>query len=251
LGNSPNWRLAIGIAQPFMRIPLNAVLKAADFSGVGGVKALLKVARGVGRKARGKSFFKDLEEQRVFSQNVAAGSFGPAAFILGMELENQGKLEGYYYTSKKDYPSGKTPTSIEIAGQKYDINRLGGFIAAPLFIGATYNRLRKQGSSEANAFLRSFSGLIQTAPALGYYGVPAKAGRLLTSDEPGGEIVKEAGGIAAGFIPASGALGAAAKALDPVQKREAEGFLGPIMNRVPGLREQLPAKKQRKNARRK
>jgi len=242
--NSPNARLAIGLVQPFMRIPLNAVLHAADFSGLGGVKAMYKIARGVGRKARGKSFFRDLEDQRIFSQNVAAGSFAPAAFILGMELQERGKMEGFYYTSKKDYPNGKVPTSVNIGGENYDINRLGGFIAAPLFVGATYNRLRKQNASKANALLRSFSGLVQTAPALGYYGVPAKAGRILTSDTPGGEIAKEAGGIASGFIPASGALGAAAKAMDSAKKREAEGFLGPVMSKIPGLRELLPEKGQ-------
>src|SRR5262245_64184505 len=100
---SPNARLAIGLLQPFMRIPLNAVLRAADFSGLGGVKAMYKIARGVGRKATGKSFFRDLEDQRVFSQNIAAGSFAPAAFILGMELEDRGKVDGYYYKSMRDY----------------------------------------------------------------------------------------------------------------------------------------------------
>lgn len=240
--NSPNARLAIGIVQPFMRIPLNAILRSADFSGVGGIKALYKVARGVGRKAKGQSFFRDLEEQRVFAQNVASGSFGPAAFLLGMELEDSGKLEGYYYTSKKDFPSGATPTSIEIGGERYDVNRLGGFVMAPLFIGATYNRLRREGSDQANALLRSFSGLAQQAPALGYYGAPAKAGRILTADEPGNEIIKEAGSITSGFIPASGATGFAAKAIDKGRNREAEGFTGPIMSRIPGLRSQLPEK---------
>jgi hypothetical protein len=229
-----------------MRIPLNAVLKAADFSGVGGVKALFKIARGVRRKAKGQSFFRDIEDQRVFSQNVAAGSFGVAGFLLGMELEDRGKLEGYYYTSKRDYPNGKVPTSVNIGGTNYDINRLGGFIAAPLFIGATYNRLRKQDATKANALLRSFSGLVQTAPALGYYGVPAKAGRLLTADEPGEVLLQEAGSTASGFIPASGAMGAAAKALDPEKKRETKGFTGPIMNRIPGLRQRLPVKEQRR-----
>ena len=242
--NSPNTRLAIGIVQPFMRIPLNAVLKGADFSGVGGIKALYKVARGVGRKAKGQTFFRDLEEQRVFSQNVASGSFAPAAFLLGMELEDQGKLEGYYYTSKKDFPSGRTPTSINIGGENYDVNRLGGFVLAPLFIGATYSRLRKQDVGQADALLRSFSGLIQQAPALGYYGAPAKAGRILTADEPGEEVVKEAGSITAGFIPASGALGAAAKGVDKNRKRETPGFTGPIVNKIPGLRGTLPEKEK-------
>lgn len=238
--NSPNARLAIGIVQPFMRIPLNAILKGADFAGVGGVKALYKIARGAGRKARGQSFFRDLEEQRVFAQNVAAGSFGVAGFLLGAELEEQGKLEGYYYTSKNDYPSGAVPTSIEIGGARYDINRLGGFILAPLFIGATYSRLKREGSDQADALLRSFSGLAQQAPALGYYGAPAKAGRILTADEPGDEIIKEAGSMTSGFIPASGAVGAAAKAMDPAKGRKAEGFTGSIMSRVPGFRERLP-----------
>jgi hypothetical protein len=247
--NSPNARLAIGLVQPFTRIPLNAVLKAADFSGLGGVKALYKVARGIGRKAGGKSFFRDLEDQRVFSQNIAAGSFAPAAFILGMELEDRGKLQGYYYTSKRDLPNGKVPTSVNIGGTPYDLNRLGGFVAAPMLVGATFNRLRKQNVDQANAFLRAFSALVQTAPALGYYGVPAQAGRILTSDQPGGEILKEAGGIASGFIPASGAAGFAAKAIDSEQKRQAEGFTGPILNRIPGLRGRLPVKGTRRGRR--
>jgi hypothetical protein len=240
--NSPNARLAIGIVQPFMRIPLNAILRSADFAGIGGVKALYKIARGGARRARGESFFRNLEEQRVFAQNVAAGSFAPAAFILGMALEESGELEGYYYTSKKDYPNGRVPTSINIDGERYDVNRLGGFIAAPLFIGATYSRLRREGSDQANALLRSFSGLAQQAPALGFYGAPAKAGRILTADEPGSEIVKEAGSITSGFIPASGAVGAAAKAIDQNRKRETPGFTGPIMSRIPGLRGLLPEK---------
>src|SRR5262245_4046351 len=244
--SSPNARLAIGLVQPFMRIPLNAVAKAADFSGLGGVKAMYKIARGVGRKARGQSFFRDIEEQRVFSQNVAAGSFAPAAFILGMELEERGKMIGYFLASKKHYTNSNVPTSINIGGENYDINRLGGFIAAPLFIGATYNRLRKQNADKANALLRSFSGLIQTAPSLGYYGVLAKAGRLLTAEEPGDVILQEAGSTASGFIPASGALGAAAKALDANRKRETPGFTGPILNRVPGLRQRLPVKDTRR-----
>jgi len=247
--SSPNARLAIGLVQPFMRIPLNAVLKAADFSGLGGVKALYKIARGVGRKTRAQSFFRDLEDQRIFSQNVASGSFGVAGFLLGMELEQQGKLEGYYYTSKRDYPNGKIPTSINLGGENYDINRLGGFIAAPLFIGATFNRLRKQDVGAANSLLRSFSGLVQTAPALGYYGVPAKAGRLLTSDNPADVLLQEAGSTASGFIPASGAMGYAAKAFDSEKKRETDGFTGPIMNRVPGLRQRLPVKEERRRKR--
>ena len=244
--NSANARLALGIVQPFMRIPLNAVLKAADFAGLGGVKAMYKIARGVGRKAQGKSFFRDLEDQRAFSMNVAAGSFAPAGFLLGMELEERGKMEGFYFTSKRDFPNGKVPTSININGENFDINRLGGFIAAPLFIGATYNRLRKQDVGKANALLRSFSGLVQTAPALGYYGVPAKAGRLLTADEPGNVMLQEAGSTASGFIPASGLAGAAAKALDPEKRRETEGFTGPILNRIPILRQQLPVKETRR-----
>jgi hypothetical protein len=240
--NSANARLAIGIVQPFMRIPLNAVHHAADFAGLGGLKVLYKIARGVGRKSRGHSFFRDLEDQRIFSQNVAAGSFAPAGFLLGMELEEQGRMEGFYYTSKRDFPNGKVPTSININGENYDINRLGGYVMAPLFIGATFNRLRKQNVGKANALLRSFSALVQTAPALGYHGVPAKLGRLLTAEEPGSEIIREAGSIASGFIPASGATGFAAKALDPVKKRHAEGFTGPIMNRLPGLRQRLPEK---------
>ena len=244
---SPNARLAIGLVQPFMRIPLNAVLKAADFSGLGGVKAMYKIARGVGRKATGQRFFRDLEEQRVFSQNVASGSFAPAAFLLGMELEDRGKLDGYYFTGKRDFPAaGRTPTSINIGGDSYDINRLGGFIAAPMLVGATYNRLRKQNASKADALLRSFSGLVQTAPSLGYYGAPAKLGRLLTSDEPGNVLLQEAGSTAAGFIPASGAAGYAAKAIDSGQKRQEQGFLGPIMSRVPGLRQRLPLKEGRR-----
>jgi hypothetical protein len=243
--NNPNARLAIGVVQPFMRIPLNSVLRAADFSGVGGLKALYKIARGGARKIGGQSFFRDIEEQRVFAQNVASGSFAPAAFLLGMELEEQGKLEGYYYTSKKDFPNGRVPTSINIGNENYDINRLGGYVAAPLFIGATYSRLRRQGSDQANALLRSFSGLAQQAPALGYYGAPAKAGRILTADEPGSELVREAGSMTSGFIPASGAMGAAAKAIDQNRRREDEGFTGPIMNRIPGLRGQLPEKQQR------
>jgi len=125
---------------------------------------------------------------------------------------------------------------------RYDVNRLGGFILAPLFIGATYNRLRKQDVGKANALLRSFSGLAQQAPALGYYGAPAKAGRILSADEPGEKIVEEAGSMASGFIPASGAVGAAAKALDKGRKREAEGFTGAIQSRIPFLRSQLPEK---------
>ncbi|HKQ90166.1 MAG TPA: hypothetical protein VJZ77_05760, partial [Blastocatellia bacterium] len=244
--NSPNARLAIGMVQPFMRIPLNAILRSADFAGVGGVNALYKIARGGARKAKGQSFFRDLEEQRVFAQNVASGSFAPAAFLLGMALEEQGKLEGYYYTSKKDYPNGRVPTSIEIDGERYDINRLGGFIAAPLFIGATYSRLRREGGDQANALLRSFSGLAQQAPALGYYGAPAKAGRILTADEPGSEIITEAGSMTSGFIPASGAMGATAKAMDQNRRRKAEGFIGPIMSKIPGLRARLPEKQQKK-----
>lgn len=244
--SSPNARLAIGLVQPFVRIPLNAVLKGADFAGIGGIKAMYKIARGGVRKGKGESFFRDIEDQRVFSQNVAAGSFGVAGFLLGMELEDQGELEGYYYTSKKDFPNKRTPTSVKIGGESYGINRLGGFIAAPLFIGATYNRLRKQGSSEANALLRSFSGLIQQAPALGYYGAPAKVGRVLTAEEPGDELLKEAGSITSGFIPAVGAVGAAAKAMDGGKKRKTEGFVEPIMERIPGLRQQLPEKPQPK-----
>lgn len=239
--NSPNARLAFGLLQPFVRIPLNAVFKAADFAGIGGVKALFKLARGGVRKAKGQSFFRDLEEQRIFSQNVAAGSFGVAGFMLGMELEERGKLEGYFYTGRRDFPGRRSPTSIDIGGTRYDIQRLGGFITAPLFIGATYNRLRKEDVGKANALLRSFGGLIQQAPALGYYGAPAKAGRVLSADDMTGELAKEAGNVASGFLPASGALGATAKALDTVKKREAEGFTGPIMSKIPGLREQLPA----------
>src|SRR5262249_22862654 len=244
--NSPNARLAIGLIQPFMRIPLNAVVKAADFSGLAGVKVMYKIARGVGRKATGQRFFRDLEDQRVFSQNIAAGSFAPAGFLLGMELEERGKMNGYFYTSRRDFPNGKVPTSVNIGGENYDINRLGGFIAAPMLVGATYNRLRKQNVDKANALLRSFSGLVQTAPALGYYGVPAEAGRLLTAEQPGNEVLKEAGSITSGFIPASGAMGFAAKAIDTEQKRQAEGFTGPILNRVPGLRQRLPVKEARR-----
>lgn len=239
--NSPNARLALGLLQPFVRIPLNAVFKAADFAGIGGVKALYKIARGGLRKAKGGAFFRDLEEQRVFSQNVAAGSFAPAAFMLGMELEERGKLEGYFFTGRRDYPGRRSPTSIDIGGQRYDIQRLGGFIFAPLFIGATYNRLRKEDVGKANALLRSFGGLIQQAPALGYHGAPAKAGRILSADDMTGEAAKEAGNVASGFLPASGFLGGTAKALDPMKKREAEGFTGPIMAKIPILRQQLPA----------
>src|SRR5262249_4658049 len=98
----------------------------------------------------------------------------------------------------------------------------------------------------ANALLRSFSGLVQTAPALGYFGVPAKVGRLLTADQPGDVILQEAGSTASGFIPASGAMGFAAKAIDTEQKRQPEGFLGPIQNRIPGLRSRLPVKEARR-----
>lgn len=212
--NSPNLRLAVGILQPFLRIPANAAMRSADFAGVGGVKALYKLARGVGRKAKGKSFFRDIEDQRIFAQNMAAGSFAPAAFILGMELQDRGKLEGFYYTGGKDYPNGKVPTSIEIGGRRIDVNRLGGFLAAPLFVGATYNRLRKQDVGKANAFLRSFSGLAQQVPGLGYYGAPSKASRILTSDKPGAEVAKQVGDIGAGFIPASGLVRATARAFD-------------------------------------
>lgn len=212
--NSPNARLAVGLIQPFLRIPANAAAKAADFAGVGGVKALYKIARGGVRKAGGKPFFSDLEEQRVFAQNVAAGSFGVAGFMLGMRLEERGNLEGFFYTSKKDFPNGKVPTSINIGGKNYDVNRLGGFIFAPLFVGATYNRLRKQDAGKANAFLRSFSGLFQQAPVVGYYGAIPKTARILGSDKPGAELAKEAGNTAAGLIPASGLVRATAKAFD-------------------------------------
>jgi hypothetical protein len=238
--NSPTARLAVGLLQTFLRIPANAVFKAADFAGLGGVKMLYKIARGGLRKAKGQAFFRDLEEQRVFAQNVAAGSFGVAGFMLGMELEERGKLEGYFYVGRRDFPGRHVPTSIEIGGTRYDVGRLGGFIFAPLFIGATYNRLRKEDAGKANALLRSFSGLVQQAPALGYHGAPAKAGRILSADDMVGELKKEAGSTVSGLIPARGFLGATAKALDPAKKREAEGFTGPIMNAIPGLREMLP-----------
>src|SRR5262245_3552574 len=202
--NSPNARLMLGLAQPFMRIPLKATLKTADFAGLGGVKMVYKIARGLGRKAGGKKFFSDLEDQRVFSQNVAAGSFAIPAFLLGMELHARGKLEGFFYTSPKDYPNGKTPTSVEIGGTRYNVNRLGGFIAAPLFVGATYDRLRKQDVGKAEAFLRSFTGLLQQAPVVAHYGIIPTTARAVT--DPATEIPKQAGNIGMGFIPASGAV---------------------------------------------
>src|SRR5262249_27075676 len=45
-----------------------------------------------------------------------------------------------------------------------------------------------------------------------------------------------------GFIPASGAAGFAAKAIDQNRQRKEEGFTGPIAGKVPGLRSRLPEK---------
>ena len=222
-------KLLSGVTMPFTGVPSSILGQIVNYSPVG----LLKGIYSTGKVLSGQV----PEMQRLAAQEIGRGTIGTGIFALGSYLAGQGLISGQpkdAEEAKQWELENKPRNSILINDRWYSLNSIGPETVV-LLAGAKANETLKNPDSSAGQYAvsigkdfldQSFVQGIQapvnalTDPAR--YGT-SYAGQLLSSPIP--NIVKDT-----------------AKATDNSQ-REMNSALDYAQSSIPGLRQQLPVKR--------
>ena len=225
-------RFAIDLAIPFSTVPSNVVSRALDYAGVGVPRTLIK-------SAISRSF--TAEDQRAFSQAVGRAGTGIPLIMLGWQLASAGLMTGAYDDDDqgdrdRDEVAGRKPGAIRIGNKWHEIVGFSPF-GNLLTLGATLHEAHteeiKEGQSRfAKTAKRAADATIFTHPlAEG----TKEAGRAIST----GDLSRAGRNIASSFVPAY--VATAAEIGDDTARQA--GTVGEaVKRRVPGLRNQLPAR---------
>lgn len=230
----PVGKFVIDQAALFASVPWNVLRRQLDGMGLGfGVEATKALARRIQGEA-----FPTLEDQRRFATMAGRLGTGAAVAMLGAYLHNAGVLTGY------NEEGGKPSASMLIGGRYYRVDLVPPF-GALLALGATLRgeMTRELGKGESRS--------ARAAGAVAESLVPQHPFARPTRDfvEPMfeaaqkrsfGPLEKSAESLAGRLVPSISAE--VARAGD-ASERDVRGPLDAMKARIPGLREQLPAKR--------
>jgi hypothetical protein len=224
------------IAAPFVRTPANVGQAYLDYSPVG----LAKTAVDVMRKMANDPNVTD----RAIAETFGRGATGTALLFGAYELAKRGIITGSSPTSEAERSQqeleGKKPGSIYVDGQWRQISRVSPI--GNLFVLAADLFKAGKKPEDVNAMtLIGFMGKGFTDSS--FLQGPATLLRAIT--DPGAYAESFTERLAGGVVPTAVARLAQATDLNKEGRqvvREPEGITGAVMNRLPGLRQELPEK---------
>jgi len=215
---------------PFTQTPTNVAARIVDYSPFGFAKAGLQGYGGAG--------------QRAVSESLGRATLGTGLGYGGFELGKNGLYTGSLPSDETERNlwelQGKTPNSILIGGKYYNLDKISplGYILAGGANLAQGSATGLPGVGEAS--LQTIKGLKDMTFLQGMSNVinafddPKRYGQNLLSSQ------------ISSFIPAI--VAASARQADPI-KRDVkgegvfDGIENSVMNRIPGLKDNLPAKR--------
>jgi len=218
------------IVVPFGRTPSAVAMQIINYSPVGIVKTIVENI--------GKGRF----DQRAFSQGIGRGITGAGAMFIGMELFKADLISLDFPTSEKERNQweleGRKPNSIKTPDGKWRSILPLGPVGMTLIMGGQLQKsMDGNGSLSASlpeagaATAKSFSeqtflvGINNFAKAL---------------NDPGRYAENVAARTTGSIIPTI--VSDVGRATDPLERRtfsKSEGFFGPLIGRIPGLRRTL------------
>lgn len=225
---SPLATSVLEVLAPFTKTPTNIAARIADFSPLGFVKAIFKVAKPSTRS------------QKAFVQDLGRATTGTGVIALGGYLSKKGLMTGNIPTNPKEraqfFAEGKQPNSIRIGDRWFNLGRVSP-VGNLLSLGAEFNELgeTKEGFD-----------LIQATGAAGVKGLTEQtflkgvSGGLKAVTDPEREAGTFVEQSIASTIPSI--ISRAARTKDP-KLRLSEGVLQKIQERLPILREKLPVRR--------
>lgn len=222
---------ALEILAPFTNTPTNVVSRIADYSPIGALKAIGRLAI--------PGFRKDPKLQEKISKQLGQAVTGSSIMALGYKLAKDGKLTGNAPEKKSEreaFYAEKQPFSIKVGDKWLKIDRLSPF-GNILTLGADLQRIAKE---------KKGLGLITTTGAAGLKALTEQtflkgvAGGLKAITEPEKKGEKFVEQTIASTMPTI--VGKVARAIDP-NLRITEGVKEAIQARVPGLTQALPKRR--------
>lgn len=228
--------LATNIVLPFDKTPTNVLGRVLEYAGGVGMAP----SRLIARKIAGQAFTE--QEQRRFAQTFGRGSVGLGLIVLGYKLADKGIATGANAPGPADYKKrereGKPEGSIYADGRWWNISKIGP-LGNLITLGATIRERQEGMGGGVGGTLRStvFSAGSQLKD-LPLFSAGETYGDAMTAANAKGQD-RFIGNLIGTPIPA--ALAAVAGQIDST-KRDTSGVLGPAQNKIPGLRQMLPAK---------
>ena len=228
----PAMRAGVDLLVPFKNTPLNIVARILDYSGVG---AAVESGKIVANRLKAEKVLDTLkpEEQRAIADALGRGFTGWGVILLGYKLAEAGAMTGSFQPEKDkrnvDEVAGRSPAAIKVGGSWHQIGALSP-LGNLLTIGAT---LHRDGGGPIGALAIGAKTAMEQPFFQGLEQVTKVA------QDPAEEAPKMVGDIAGSFVPTF--VNDTATAMDDT-KREAKTPVERIQNRIPGLRNQLPAK---------
>lgn len=238
-GLSQPARFGLDLIFPFVKTPTNIVKRMLEYTPGGAAYSSVKAVN-----AALKGAFTDAE-QRAFAQGIGRAATGTALIYLGYKLYEKGLATGFIEDDltrrARDLAGGRIPGAIKIGGTWLQIAGFapGGNLVA---LGATIAREWRQEQEQA-AKQGEEASII---PVIGKTTLQATSEQpLVQGSEQIADLFKRpeqaasriVGGVAGSAVPTIAAD--LAEAIDSRQ-RDARGLTGPVLNRIPGVRNTLP-----------
>lgn len=234
---------------PFAKTPLNIAGRVIDYSPLGLTRSLSSLSRYVARGVPNAAL------QRKMVEDVARGSVGSAAILLGYFAAKNDKMTGFYpydeRTRNQWRASGKSEGALRVGDNWVQINRLSPF-GNLMQIGAAMEELldEEKQKDPADAFIAAFTAPAQTIvelPMVSSVRDVIEAVRKFGTPEAGEAGRQAIGRIVSGFIPGSSLLRGLAAGTDefvrdPRAETAGEELKRRTMAAVPGLAQRLPVR---------
>lgn len=214
-------KLVMDQVLPFPKVPSNIGLQAAQYS-AGAAYAPVRFAAAV---MKNKGFTP--HDQQQLSRTFGRGITGAGLIALGVALAHKG------ITTPSDEKHHQ-PGTIKIGGKLFPTNTVAPMMNMVQLGIDIANAKDHHDRGEATGVGAALGALLAEQPML-KLGDADPMG-LLTGDAKGQKLIGQQLGS---FVPT--ALSDIAASTDPV-KRDQKGVLGPVMNRIPGLRQKLDPK---------
>ena len=210
---------AARFAVPYPTVPVNVGLKAAEYA-TGTAYAPLRFAQAV-MKQHGTF---SAEDQRSLSRTFGRGATGAALIGLGVALAHRG-------VTKASEESKQRPGFIQMGGRWFPTSGVAPF-ANLVQLGIDLKGASDHHDQHEPMHLGDALGSLLTEQPMLKLGATNPTD-FLSGDYKGQRLV---GSQLGSLIPS--ALNDVSASTDSV-KRRTDGYLGPAMNRIPGLREKL------------
>lgn len=246
---------------PFANTPTNIVRKALEATPVMGqgitemrVAQLKKKLTGIGATEAEVAN----EVRRMRTKGIARQlTTGLGAVMAGFLLTKSGKLSGDFVDPRAQTDqqrqeageqrlTGQGPLTLRVGDQAYSLVALGQF--APLLAMGHALAMESDREQEENrgTLVHAGRSVASTAGSIGrtmmdfpmMQGLSSGMEFLRGERDMGTWLGREA----ATLVPGSSAVAAAARATDPVARRDPEGFAEAVKERIPGLRQEVAPK---------